>query len=386
MRKNIFFAIFSISILSVFLLSGCLNKEHPNQSIIKTKFSYSASNKVYVHELLADSWPVLDSAITDEEGKADFTFNLAEAGLYTIGTDRDNLVILQVNPGQTQELYADIRQIPWSYDIKGSKGSKLLETFKEQTLRNLDKIDSLYIELSSWRDSSNYADKKSTIDSLVNRVYEKQSEFQIRLVRNNKSLLAVLIPLFQPFGRKPVATIQTHSGLFMQVYDSLKNRYPNNPHVLELHKRIQEFREQKNQAKKHEKQLQPALKAPDFSFSVIDGRTINLSDLQGKYVLLDFWSEDNPGYKRRKKEIYQIQTDFPKVIYVNVYHGKDKLIWKKMAKKYKSQSIHSTTSKMALKMYNAGNKDRLFLISPDGIILSRDIKTSMLQAVLDENI
>lgn len=30
--------------------------------------------------------------------------------------------------------------------------------------------------------------------------------------------------------------------------------------------------------------------APDFSFTTLDGRTLNLSDMRGKVVLLDFWA------------------------------------------------------------------------------------------------
>ncbi|MCF8331301.1 MAG: redoxin domain-containing protein [Bacteroidales bacterium] len=386
MRKTLHLNFSGIVLIIIFSLAGCRNRENPNQSIIKTNFSYSASNKVYLHELLPDSWPVLDSAITDKEGSVEFKLSLADAGLYTIGTGRDNLVILQVDPGQTQKLTTDIRQIPWSYDITGSKGSKLLEKFKEQTLRHLDEIDSLYLELNTRHDSSVSFQYKTRIDSLVNLVYQKQKDFQIDLVRQNKSILAVLIPLFQPFGRKPVLTVQSHSSLFMQVYDNLKRRYPNNPHVLELHKRIQQFHEQKNQEIKREKKLQPSLKAPDFSFSTINGKTVNLSDLKGNYILLDFWSENNPDYKRKKEKIYQIQTNYSNVIHLNVYHGKDKLVWKNMATKFKDQSIHSTAGKMALTMYNAEDNDRVFLISPKGIILTKDVKTSMLKAVLEENI
>jgi peroxiredoxin Q/BCP len=41
--------------------------------------------------------------------------------------------------------------------------------------------------------------------------------------------------------------------------------------------------------------LEPGRKAPDFSLTADDGRTVRLSDFRGKRVVLFFYSKANTG-------------------------------------------------------------------------------------------
>ncbi|MFO8086773.1 MAG: hypothetical protein R6T91_03055 [Bacteroidales bacterium] len=384
MRKIIKIIGAAVLMALILLISFC-DQQHKSEAQIEATFTHSTGNKVFLHELLPDGWIKIDSAFVNNDGKISFTVQDTTAGLYTLSTDRDNLVIVQTVPGKTEKLKADIRQIPSTYQVTCCAGSRLLQDFKQQTIKHLDRIDSLVLELNRYQDSSNYLKVKKQTDSLVQQIHQKQKHYQTDLVRQNKTTLAVLIPLFQPFGQEPVLTIRKYPALFKEINDSLSAQYPNNPHVLELNKRVERYQEQENRAAASEQRLKPSLEAPDFAADRIDGTPKKLSGLRGKYVVLDFWSEQNPQYKERQKKIHTIVRRYDNVHHFTVYHGTDRLIFGRNAKSYPQQSTHTTGKKVVLKMYNIREQDRLFLIAPDGSILARDITPETLASVINEN-
>ncbi|MGM0613167.1 MAG: redoxin domain-containing protein [Bacteroidota bacterium] len=384
MTKKKIKAIRFIGLLGLIIMFSCNNQDKKNLSVIEAEFSHTAQNKVYLHELLPDNWPVVDSAVTDDNGMVKFKITNSKAGIYTIGTKRENLAIIQVNPGENQYLKADIRQIPHTYTIKGSEGSQLLKKLKKQTLTNLNEIDSLISKRNLFRDSSDFSYKKAITDSLIGQVHKQQFRFQYNLVKNNKDELAVLIPLFQPFGREKVLTIQEQPELFLDIHDTLMQKYPDNPHVLLLHKKVKRYQQKQKNNKQTEENLQLSKVAPDFTIQKINGESLPLSELKGNFILLNFWSEKTPDYKKQMKTITEILESHQNLIHLAMYKGNDKLVWNKIADRYQNQAIHAIANQQIQKMYNTTEKHRLFLISQEGKIINKDFEEKDIKSILDE--
>ena len=121
-------------------------------------------------------------------------------------------------------------------------------------------------------------------------------------------------------------------------------------------------------------------KAPDFELSTPDGKKIELSDLKGKVVLIDFWASwcgpcrrENPNvvqaYEKYNKarfqngkgfEIFSVSLDRNEEAWLKAIET-DGLIWKSHG-----LDVGSTVAKQ----YGVSSIPTAFLINGDGIIVA----------------
>lgn len=139
-------------------------------------------------------------------------------------------------------------------------------------------------------------------------------------------------------------------------------------------------------------------KAPEFNAELISGQNFSLSDLEGQYVLLDFWGSwcapcrrDNPnlaklynafnGKKFKDAEGFEIVT---------IALEKDDKRWKNAAEKdgfnwpYQIVTISRAVMLAPLaQKYNVSNVPSKFLISPEGNIIGVNQKYDEIKSFLD---
>ncbi|WP_298317878.1 TlpA disulfide reductase family protein [uncultured Aquimarina sp.] len=117
--------------------------------------------------------------------------------------------------------------------------------------------------------------------------------------------------------------------------------------------------------------------APDFETTLIDGTSFKLSNLQGKYVLLDFWgSWCAPCLKESPELVALYKKHNNQLTIVTVALEKNLKSWKKVADKYgytwKNQIVNQNRfvllSDIARK-YGVSEIPAKFLISPEGKLM-----------------
>ncbi|MEO0340395.1 MAG: TlpA disulfide reductase family protein, partial [Bacteroidota bacterium] len=130
--------------------------------------------------------------------------------------------------------------------------------------------------------------------------------------------------------------------------------------------------------------------APDFTQQTVEGADFKLSDLRGKYVLIDFWASwcgpcrrENPNVVRMYKqynnkgfEILGVSLDRSKDRWVQAIE-KDGLTWPHV-------SDLKGWSNAVAKKYGITSIPRTMLIDPEGKIVAKNLRGPSLEAKLVE--
>ncbi|WP_321334299.1 TlpA disulfide reductase family protein [uncultured Bacteroides sp.] len=134
--------------------------------------------------------------------------------------------------------------------------------------------------------------------------------------------------------------------------------------------------------------------APFFSMPNANGKRTSLSDIKGKYILLNFWAswndarKDSNYYKLRK--IYQSYKKNKNFTLLSISLDVDKASWKETIKKDtligEQLCDFSGWESYVIKQYAVKSLPTYYLISPDGKIMAKGEKSETIIKKMQETI
>ena len=278
---------------------------------------------VTVRLLDVNKYKTLDTLKVKKDGSFSYKMDVAEGQpefVYLFWGDA-NVAAVILNAGDKVKISADTLG---NYSVEGSKESEML------LQANKDFQD--FMSRFSSTASSLTVDNAREVRADLSRQYVDYYRRCVKYVLSNSKSLSVIPVFYQKINDNfPVFGQASDGMLFNAIADSLSTVYPDSRYVAALRK---EAGNRKNTLEMNERlRLAGSLSYPDIELPGLDGKKVKLSSLEGKVVLVNFWTAPADGaklynmdvlkpvydrFKGKGLAIYSVNIDTDKALWANI--------------------------------------------------------------------
>ncbi len=335
------------TIISSMFLSSCQS----NKVKISGRFIGGNSSMAYLEEISLEGGMIIDSVELSSAGE--FIFNLEAKDehhkLYNIVYDWSAIPVFAAAGDNIK--FNSVGNIAKNYTVEGSDESELMRQFYQNYIDGISSMDKIAM---SYASESISEEERAELAKAYSAEHTRIKREQLEFIISNKANLAAVYTLYQRLpndsylfnGRSDVIYYRT-------VAEALQESYPESPYIKSIQADINQF------------ELYSTLESslvevnyPDLEINDMYGEAQKLSQLDGKVILLDFWStqigasnvnnaelkELYAEYKDDGFEIYQVAIETSKSTWINAIQSQG-LPWISVCDFKGSSSI-------ALSLYN----------------------------------
>lgn len=346
---------------------------------ISGRFIGSDDKMVYLEQVTLFAQRLTDSVELDNQGA--YRFDIKVTGdspmLYNVLYNGERIPLFV--EGGDRLTVGSVGSVIRNYTVEGSEESALLRDFYRsyvEGIRNLDKIAAELTEQS--------ASEREVILQRYTAEYYRIKREQLKFIVENKDRMAAVYALYQRIpGDQQLFNGDGDIIYYRTVADAVEERYPSSPYVPALRNEVARLDARINLAQQITEARYPDLEMPDMF-----GRKVRLSSLDGKVVLLDFWSAELGNsnalnaelkdiysrYSDEGFEIYQVSVDTSKPVWIDAVQTQ--------ALPWISVCDFRGNSSPAVGFYNVRKLPSNFLFDSEGNIVGKDIYGSQLEKEL----
>jgi peroxiredoxin len=354
---------------------------------IQGTLSNAQNATIYLEKLEISGSIPFDSAKIDGKGNFKLRGKVSYPTFFLLKLKDEKFVTLLIDSLEKISFSADIINFARDYKITGSDGSQKVKELNSHLQRTNTKIDSISYMLNQSIGNPNYDVQKNAWIAEINAIIENQISYSKLFVINNPFSLAAVLAIYQKFnnGEYVIQDLQT----IKVAASALHSMYPNSIHAQTLYNDTEKLIRSIRSDEMNSFIDQNAVNSPDINLPDVNKKQVALSSLQGKVVLVQFWSaqdrvsriqnevlkENYQKYKSKGFEIYQVSVD------------KDEQMWKKAIEEDDMNWINvgdMNGSVEALNLYNISKIPSNYLLGKDGAILAKDLKGPSLFNKLSE--
>ncbi len=388
------FTTLTILTLPFFFLASCHDNgiQDEGELVIYGKLENAASISLLLEELTPTDLIPVDSITTDEYGNFKFSKDIDDAGFYRITLNSSNFITLAVEPHQKINITADVQDLPATYRVEGSHGSHILWKLNKERLSGVHKADSLRQLYRESRSEPDFPTRGEELRAHYRQLRNDQRDFVIEIIENNPEHLASILALYQYFENRLLLKESEHFDYFELLSKKLCNSYPTNKHVIDLKKRVNDYKREQEQKRLNEKNLAIGNPAPDIILPDTEGEQLSLSSFRGNVVLIDFWASwCTPCRAANKKltgiyekynpkgfEIYGVSLDRNRDNWLEAIK-QDNITWPQVS------DLRFMNSPVVT-LYNISDIPHTVLVGRDGSIIARGFSIDDLENLLAENL
>jgi peroxiredoxin len=294
---------------------------------------------------------------------------------------RELVLLVMDSTQQNIVVKADANQVAKTTSVSGSKDSELMIQFFKKSEAFKTRMDSLNGLVRSMG-----SDMDQTIrQGLNNQVLREQKDFEkemadLALANSTSPAALSLVSALTP--RNNVAVME-------KIANDLKTVLPGSPYLISLNNQIAKTKTG-NSATAPPEKVAIGSKAPELNLNDLNGQSVPLSSLKGKYVLIDFWASwcgpcrrENPNvkkmyskYKKENFEIYGVSLD------------NDKNRWKQAIEQDGLEWLHVSDLKkwnsVAAQIYGVRSIPYTALLDPEGNVIGTKLRGLSLENKMKE--
>lgn len=363
---------------------SCNQKQEKGKFTIIGEIKNAPDQKIYLEQLFFSQKnpEVLDTAEI-KNGKFSLSAIAPEEGLYRLRLEKVETGYIFINDNPEINFKADIKDISLNGPDFNTPANHLFKNF-------ITSIDTRRTQLMNGSIIIDSLKKIPGSDSLINVKTNSLNE----LAENFKSFILKSVDTLQDPVVAMFALGYTQNidpSLLKEPLANLAKRFPQHQGVASLQTQFNQMLETQAQAKQPVSNKPTIGKlAPDFTMNDTDGKPFSLSQLKGKYVLVDFWASwcgpcrgENPNvviafnkFKNKNFTILGISLDENKAAWLKAIKD-DKLEWKQVSdlKQWNSAAVG---------LYGFDGIPYNVLIDPQGKIIATELRGPDLEKKLEE--
>ncbi|WP_192350167.1 TlpA disulfide reductase family protein [Algoriphagus sp. Y33] len=349
---------------------SCGQKQANDGNVLITGTIENAPSGEIILSQFTDSRPiVLDTLQLDKKGKFSYEVALEAPTFYELNMYGEKLIRLALYKEDVKVNY-DFSN-PESLAIEGSQDSKemlKIEQLMEDYQTKVNQLNESYYQAMSDNDTE--AIKQIQTEAMA---LESNQSSEVKNVINSMG------DSFASLAAIGLLNPKNEFQFMDSLVAKLDGKYPETKTIVQLKQQLDEMRV-----------LSMGQIAPEIELPNPEGETVKLSDLRGKYVMIDFWAawckpcrEENPNvvalyneYKEKGFEVFGVSLDRTKEAWVEAI-AEDGLTWTQVSDlKYFNSA--------AAELYQISAIPATYLIDPDGKIIGKDLRGPSLRAKLEE--
>ncbi len=354
------------------LVASCSNEGKSGfdgKVLISGQLENTPNGQLVLSKYLEDRVEPLDTIDVKENGKFEYTLDLDGPTFYELDLYGEKQVKLA--------LYDEDLKVNYNFDQEGSL--ELEGSFDTQQVLKVDELAENYQKEINDLNAEYYQALSKKDEATVKSIQQKAMELETKQSERVKETINSMEGSFASLAAIGMLNPQNDFTFVDSVVSSLDEKYPETKMIVGLKQQLEEMRA-----------LSMGQPAPEISLPNPEGDTVNLSDLRGKYVLIDFWAAwckpcraENPNVVRLYKEyndkgfeVFGVSLDRNREAWVNAIE-EDNLTWTQVSdlKYFNSEAASS---------YKINAIPATYLIDPEGKIIAKDLRGPSLENKLKE--